>query len=1089
MKCWNCLKENESKTGYCHKCEQVLEPSPKQVVSNQAKLSYLAAEISEWGFLEEEVKSQLKRVYSGRQVRLAESLKGEQGHWPLSDGLDQRVLSVAQGPEELPPPIPLKLEPKEASNLEPVQETREQVEKPQPWISDLGNFASETPGYIRSVVGEADIRWFHSLGTVLVLAAVLGWLRASWSSYGRDLTGLLIVTSPAMLHLLSAKIRKLVPLSSRLLRGLANLLTPLAFLAIDAFWELPVWLSGSVYWTGALLVSSVALIGQAERTRERVPLFLGAICAVFAAWPHGALLTAFLSLVMGFLFFKDSSSGDLEWEKTRQSLSFYCGSFGALATLVLFETKDQPLVPLFAFFGALIFLHLPTLIGGEQNSKKRIFLQTSFTVLVSLLTRSVWSLPPGGVAIFLIFASALFLAVKPESKFALLTTRIASALGLLGVAIAFLSDATSIFSTRQTPLQLGLRLLFALGASLYFTKASRKREASAESKALFSVSFLSLLGAWTHLFLYPLSVTGLKHPDGLLPMLMGLPIFCGLTLLICRRLRKQEQKVVWSFNFALLFLGIFGLSTVASPSQGKEMLRILGLVVSLFVALAWERSLLSPALDEGSQESCIVKAGLPRFVLLCAITALYLAYPGGYAEFLSYSSLVLIAASFLLKGAYRRATWEASWVILALSFFLLHDIHWLLALGLASFALALSVAELKPSSLVLSVLYTSLLVFEGRLLTLAPFLFLPALAFAIAATVPALDKKKEREPGRVRWGFDLLMSLGIIFSSRPGGGILGSSVFCLTVLAAAAFFQINYRDPKFSRFLSPKSSLVAGITLLLCAIAHGSFEMGLVLILSGLFIGRWSESSQRELISHSLLILGTAKILRTSPWVFEPLVLLAGVLLSELYGLLKRRSQHHHYPINLGILALAMMQQSHWPEVSFHALTFGALILGLRALSFNYFVPGVTGLLLFVVRLDSIIPEGLDIRWRVLPTAILFVGLSLWRWESLQKWPRPLFQLGLALTVCPAFLFFLGGTKLWENFVWLSVAGSVYIALSFAVPKTYNKILRQAGGYTLTGWAVVSLARAALQLPWQAATLVIGLSMVGIGVYIERKRR
>ena len=76
-----------------------------------------------------------------------------------------------------------------------------------------------------------------------------------------------------------------------------------------------------------------------------------------------------------------------------------------------------------------------------------------------------------------------------------------------------------------------------------------------------------------------------------------------------------------------------------------------------------------------------------------------------------------------------------------------------------------------------------------------------------------------------------------------------------------------------------------------------------------------------------------------------------------------------------------------------------------------------------------------------------------------------------------------------ENFVWLLVVGSAYVGLHFPLPKDLGEVFRQAGGATLVGWVVVSLTRAALKLPWQAATLVIGLALVGVGVYVEKKRR
>ena len=78
---------------------------------------------------------------------------------------------------------------------------------------------------------------------------------------------------------------------------------------------------------------------------------------------------------------------------------------------------------------------------------------------------------------------------------------------------------------------------------------------------------------------------------------------------------------------------------------------------------------------------------------------------------------------------------------------------------------------------------------------------------------------------------------------------------------------------------------------------------------------------------------------------------------------------------------------------------------------------------------------------------------------------------------------------MWTNFLWTLLLGGAYIGVSFLFNNVLTTVFRQAGGYTLVGWAVVSLTRAALELPWQAGTLVVGLALVGAGIYVEKSKR
>jgi len=145
---------------------------------------------------------------------------------------------------------------------------------------------------------------------------------------------------------------------------------------------------------------------------------------------------------------------------------------------------------------------------------------------------------------------------------------------------------------------------------------------------------------------------------------------------------------------------------------------------------------------------------------------------------------------------------------------------------------------------------------------------------------------------------------------------------------------------------------------------------------------------------------------------------------------------------------------------------------------------------LFLFKLDSLpLADWIGLKYRLIPTALVLILGGLWKWRSEKSWPKPALQLGLGLLVAPAFLQFAGGIDKTENFVWMLSAGCLYLGIHFIVPEGLRRLFRQAGGCTLGAWAIASLTRAALSLPWQAATLVIGIVLVAIGVVVEKSRR
>lgn len=1152
MKCWNCLSENGPKAHRCGQCDQAVRPNAAQRVAGKRHVDYLLQEMEAWTFLADEAKDELRAVYLARLERLKDISSKTAAQWPESDWpteapeipraqplrakeeQTQQESSEEELEEETKAELEVETETTTQGDTEAESETEaepelEKPEEPTPTtetaseapfdeeaeilalpappskphldiqqalpeeaFQTLGESQeSQRQSYLDSLVGEADIRWFHSLGAILVVAAVIGWLRASWTSYGKALTGVLITSSPFLLHYISHKLKKSVPLSARLLSTLAAILTPPALLAVDIFGGLPAAVPSKLYWTFALLVSAALLSWQASQTHEKVPLYLGALCAISAGWPQGALATALCSLGLGFLFAKDSDSGDPEWERQRQQVSFYGGSFGALATLLLFDTSNHPSLPLAAFSAALIFLHFPTLTGqSKTTSGGRLFLQASLTIVGSILMRAVLGLSPGGVGLYLLFAAALFLTVKSDSQIAAGTVKLASGIGFLGLFIAFMSDLGAAFTAQQTGAEAALRFAFALASTVFFGRASRKRDKATDAQAFFLVALLSVFGGWFHLFLFVVTGAPLSGPGDLLPLVACLPIFCFLALGASRLLLESERRVLWVFVFLVslagLFFSVFGRLVT---TNGEIWTIVVGLHGLLY--LIWERGWLCPHLSDTTVLLGQFQSILPRLTTIAFTLTFFAAdliRPGKFAV-----ATVLathIALSYLLKGNYRKASWELAWFFSWSVLLLTASPAWLAPVPLATLLLAPALPQRKSLSLLGSTAIAACVFFEiWADMPLAYYFLVPA-AWAVAAALPARDESPWKDIGKTRYGFDILLALAVFVGERLEGGSVSSLTFCLCLVALGVGFH-KFKDHKVAqRVLSEQSPAALGIILLVWSFAQSSLETGLLFTIMGIAVAALTEHKHKTELSSGLLIMGVAQIASPTHFVFDPLVLAGGIIISELVTLVRNRPSAHISNLSLLIVATVQGQAGLLPEFTSTALLVAALAIALRAIQLDQYTVALIGTTLFLGRVNELIDSsGVDFKLRLLPTAFCLVGVALWKWSEERPWTKGAFQLGLGLAVAPAFLQFAGGLSLLENFAWLLIGGSAYVGLSFVSPAHLSRILRQAGGYTLTGWAAVSLTRAAMKLPWQAATLVIGVALVGVGVYVEKKRK
>lgn len=1018
-----------------------------------------------WDFLAEKERIKLSRVYHNRLNRLEQAGSSEISHWPESDwdpgALPEPEAGTTRLKEQTSPPVPQ--EPQTAKALEPEPTPL----PPQP----------ATPGYLDRLVGEADIRWFHSLGALLVIAAMVGWLRASWESYGRTLTGLLIASSPFLLHLAANKLKKSVPLSSRLLSILANLVTPPALLALNVFGALPPSVPGDHYWTFSMLVSATILSWQAQQTREKVPLYTGALCAVMAGWSQGALVTSILSLALGFLFARDTAQDDDHaWSRHRRQVSFFGGGFGAATSLVLFETTHNPFLPLIAFTAALIFLHLPNL-AGDETSSTRLFLQAGFTIVGSLLMRSVLEVSAPGVALYLVFASALYLTVKPDSPFAALSARLSGALGFVGLAIGFLGNFKQIIEGHQTSLEASLRFLFALVGAAYFLMASRKFRHG--SKTLVVAALFSVLGGWCHLFLHFGLPHGLKHLLDLFWLSASLILLQTFLVAGSRFLYSHERDTTWTFTLGLTFLGSM-LCGLAGLVTDEPMTRwALALALHGLFCLLWERGVLAPYQPHSLIDSQI-RTILPRLTLFSLAGAFVLAEFVALRTALGCTLVLLQTLAFWLRGSYRRASWEGAWAttFLALAVYQGLTPHLLITLG--SLVLAVSARERKAVSLILSVPQGLWWMAEYTSTAPVGLLYTLPASYLLAALLPKPGLQALSNLGKTRFGFDILLLGAVLLTKISAAGSTLSIVYCLTVLAVALLLH---------QTVNPTTAALTVGSALLWSLQQTTLETGLVMLFSGLALGRLAKTAWRWEVVNGLCLLALAQLATTTHFHFEPLVLCVGVLLSELATFATGRLSLYRSNLTLLTFIFLVRPESHSGLALSELFVCASLLLAIRSVQQKRLATAAASTLLFLFELDSVLPHGdLDIKLRLLPTALVLIAAGLWKFQEQHEWSHPCLRVGLAFTVAPALLQFAGGSEMWTNFLWTLLAGGVYIALSFLFKDELTAVFRQAGGYTLIGWATVSLTRAALELPWQAGTLVVGLALVGAGIYVEKTR-
>jgi hypothetical protein len=985
------------------------------------------------------------------------------------------------------------------------------------------------------ILAEADIRWFHSLGALLVVAAVIGWLRATWDGYGKNLAGLLILLSPAALHAVAYQMRLSVPISARLLSILAGLLTAPALLAVEIFDFLPPAVSGRDYWTFALLVSGGLLAWQAQAMKERVPLFVGALCMAMAGWSQGALVTSAICLMVGFLLGptkvdETEPAEEREWKLQLQKVGFAAGVFGCFSTLFLFRPVHGTLTPLLAFAGALVYLHLPTLTRqSDQSSDNRVALQATVTVLGIVLMRALLDVPASGVGLYTLLAAGLFLSARPEHEGGLLALRVGSFFGLIGLAIGFFSNAPLPWGAPgSNPAETVMRFLLALIGAVLFGYLSRQVHLESQTTPLGLGALFSTFGGWYHLFVMvcePVNGSYFAKNGQLAPLFASFGLWVVLWLVGARWLRSGERELVRAVTLPILLASI-----LACLSSGLA----LGLRAQVWaaatlwlgaVSLAWDRGLLI-AKDLSDAESAQPSSDLVNGVsgqtsglgpaqaeLLPRMALWALTLGAAFAAIVPASQVPLplqvLGLVLMLSPArsYRQPALEMVWLVAPASFFY----HWssqpwpgqlwvMYLLCLAGWA----AGPARASSLVLTtgvglgVVIGSLSSAHHLALLSLPLVYGLCLALATPGQGPY------SKPHPAQYGFDLLLNACLFLPLSLKSGSLQSFAVTVGVPVLAFAFGWAAKNSFAGRVVSTTSAhwlLLAGFVW---SLAQGPQESGLLMLLASVWAFTLKEESpvkglEAWDLGNGLALLGAAWLLGESHVQPNLMVLGLGVLLSECLALASERWRPDHSNTIFLIALLVLTSGSDVADPAMGLALMAGLLAGIRGLATTHLPLVAAGLVTFLKATDGQMAlADASFKMRLLPLAAFLIGASFWLLmradhptrRALGFHPMASLRAGIALLAIPPLITLAIDPSI-ADFAWVLAVGCSCLALSqgFGEHPELRQLLKQSGGYVLTGWAAVSLGRAAMALPWQLATLVVGLVMVGVGVKVEKNRK
>lgn len=141
--------------------------------------------------------------------------------------------------------------------------------------------AAEALRRITGFMEERNIRWFHTLGGLLLLAAGIGFLRSQWSTLGSYVVTLALLLAPLGAFYGAFRLRCSLPISSRLLSIVGGLLMPTGLLALRQFGIVSAPLA--LWSCGAFAFTTVVLAVLCRSLEEPACLYLSATSFALAA--------------------------------------------------------------------------------------------------------------------------------------------------------------------------------------------------------------------------------------------------------------------------------------------------------------------------------------------------------------------------------------------------------------------------------------------------------------------------------------------------------------------------------------------------------------------------------------------------------------------------------------------------------------------------------------------------------------------------------------------------------------------------------------------------------------------------------------
>jgi hypothetical protein len=461
---------------------------------------------------------------------------------------------------------------------------------------------------LSSFLEERNIRWFHTLGALLFLAACIGFLQATWSTVGRQVVSVGLVLSPFACFAGAARLRQSLPLSSRLLALLGGLLFPTGLGALNRFHVLGLDVPAD-NWSALVFGASAVLLGvMAVRLEEVTCLYLGTLSLGLGAFfagrashlPWQLFGPAMLGAAFGYLYLGWQGRWPVAelFRPHLLALSQAMAALGLISTLPGFlqAAGEGERLALVAFFlGSVFFASAGYLFGRPQALLASGAVATAGAWLGAPALGLGWpacAYPLLGLGLFYLAAS-MFLEGRPgltEQDRAMAENSTWMAVAVPGATLAALAGR-EIFLGAWTdfaalpPGELGSSLVVSLlAAALYAAIAWLRRRPAVLYAATAALAYAWFLGA---VLSYP------GRPDTHALSLASLPLaWLGLAALGQRRLPEVWQIPLVNSALALaalpgpLALQAWGLGTGDDWNLPRTLL-LCGL--AYFFAWPWLR--------------------------------------------------------------------------------------------------------------------------------------------------------------------------------------------------------------------------------------------------------------------------------------------------------------------------------------------------------------------------------------------------------------------------------------------------------------------------------------------------------------------